>query len=59
MRKFSIAISENGWEYTGYMNVTCKDNVKQVKENSILIDDDILLEFDEEIYIKEKVISCI
>lgn len=51
MVRITVAMSENGWEYTGYMNINCNHSVVKTGDKSLLIDDSINLEFDEEIEI--------
>jgi hypothetical protein len=47
MKKFSVPISQNGWEYTGYAYIKC-ENVTKVSTNAIIADG-IEIEFDEEV----------
>ena len=48
MKRYKISISQNGWEYTGYAWITCED-IKKVKDDTVLIDNKYKLRFDEEI----------
>jgi len=46
-RTWRVEISQNGWEYTGYANIKCKE-CKKIDDNKVLADG-IEIEFDEEI----------
>lgn len=48
MKEFEVTISQNGWEYKGYAYITC-DTVKKISDDTILVDDKIKIQFDEEI----------
>jgi len=46
-RTWCVEISQNGWEYTGYANIKCKE-CKKVDDKKVMADG-IEIEFDEEI----------
>lgn len=46
-RNWCVEISQNGWEYTGYAYIRCKECIK-IADNKILADG-IEIEFDEEV----------
>jgi len=47
MKKYYIEISQNGWEYTGWVSIKC-NKIKKTGEKTINADD-VEIEFDEEI----------
>ena len=47
MDKWTVEISQNGWEYTGWVMITAK-KVERIGEDTILADG-IRIQFDEEI----------
>ena len=48
MKEFQVIISQNGWEYKGYAYITC-NTIKKISCDTILVDDKIKIQFDEEI----------
>lgn len=50
MRKTTLELSENGWEYTGHLEITSKDIPKKVDDYTIEVDG-VKIIFDEEINI--------
>lgn len=46
-RTWCVEISQNGWEYTGYANIKCKE-CKKIDDKKVIADG-IEIEFDEEI----------
>lgn len=48
MKEFEVTVSQNGWEYKGYAYITC-DTIVKTSKGTVLIDDKIKIQFDEEI----------
>lgn len=47
MKNYQVELSENGWEYTGYISIDA-DDVKQIDKNKLIVNG-ALIEFDEEV----------
>ena len=47
MKRFSVEVSQNGWEYTGYAIIKC-DDIQKTGKNKVIADG-IEIEFDEEV----------
>lgn len=56
MKIYTIEVSQNDWEYTGIYRITCEKQVEKISERTIRIDDNIIIDFDEEVYIGKRVI---
>lgn len=50
MKETIIELSENGWEYTGHINIISKNNPKKLNDTTLKVDD-VIIEFDEDIRI--------
>lgn len=48
---WTIVVSQNGWEYSGWVNITAVE-VRQISYKKIIADG-VEIEFDEEIMIKQ------
>lgn len=54
MKKYTLEVSQNGWEYTGFVYITAKD-VTKINGKTILVDG-VVIEFDEEIGLIREVV---
>lgn len=48
MKEYHIKHSQNGWEYTGIYKVHCKHSCERKGLQTLIIDDEIVIVFDEE-----------
>ena len=49
MKRFSVEVSQNGWEYTGYFHITCDSIKKDPDNDEVIYADHVKIEFDEEV----------
>lgn len=50
--KYNIVASQNGWEYEGHYTIVCKEGIKQINRETIVIDKTVIIEFDEEVIVE-------
>lgn len=50
MNRYKIVVSQNGWEYSGDVFITC-NRLCKINKFTALINEEVKIEFDEEFYI--------
>lgn len=48
-----LEVSENGWEYTGFVTIKSKNKPTRVNDRTLEVDG-VIIEFDEEFIFKEE-----
>lgn len=49
MKKYILEVSQNGWEYTGFVTIECNDLRKGFEDNKTIYADNVKIVFDEEV----------
>lgn len=47
--RYLVEVSQNGWEYTGYVTIDCEGGIVHGEDNKTIYAGDVRIKFDEEV----------